>query len=131
MGRIALQTAAVMGSAGWASLTAQEAYRHIIGTSASFALVTGIEPLLLEEPILKLRAHVGTVAFIDVFFNAETGKTSFALIKDGQRIFGADNTRGWHLHPFGSPEDHHPCEEISFEGFLRQVEENRETWQPA
>ena len=113
-----------------APLTAQEVYRHLIDASAQSALVTGIEPLLLEEPMLKLRAHVGTLAFIDVFFNAESGKTSFALIKEGQRIFGADNTRGWYLHPFGSPEGHHPCAEISFAGFLRHVEQNRETWQP-
>jgi len=111
-------------------VTAQEAYRHLIDISAQSALVTGIEPLLLEEPVLKLRAHVGTLAFIDVFFNTETGKTSFALIKDGRRIFGADNTRGWHLHPFSSPESHSPCAEISFESFLQQVEQNRETWQP-
>ena len=63
-----------------APVTAQEAYRHLIDISAQSALVTGIEPLLLEEPVLKLRAHVGTLAFIDVFFNTETGKTSFALI---------------------------------------------------
>jgi hypothetical protein len=83
-------------------LTLREAYRHIIDTSGQSPVVIGIEPLLLEEPILKLRVHLGASLFVDVFFNAETGKTSFALIKDRQRIFGADNTRGWHLHPFGS-----------------------------
>ena len=109
-------------------MTLRETYQRIINTCAQSATVTGIEPLLLEEPILKLRAHLGTLAFVDVFFNAETGKTSFALVKEGQRIFGADNTRGWHLHPFDNPESHHPCEEMSFESFLRQVEQNKEKW---
>lgn len=94
MGRSYLQTAEVEGGAGLAKLTLQEVYRQIINTCVQSPVVTGIEPLLLEEPVLKLRAHLGTLAFIDVFFNEETGKTSFALIKEGKRIFGADNTRG-------------------------------------
>ena len=111
-----------------APLTLREAYRHIIDSSAQSPVVIGIEPLLLEEPVLKLCVHLGASLFVDVFFNAETGKTSFALIKDGQRIFGADNTRGWHLHPFGSPERHCPCDATSFVSFLQQVEENQERW---
>lgn len=112
-----------------APLSAREVYRHILNICAQSAVVTGIELLLLEEPILKLRAHVGTLVFVEVFFNAETGKTSFALIKDRGRMSGADNTRGWHLHPFGSPESHHPCEAMSFESFLRHVEEHKEQWE--
>jgi len=113
-----------------APLTIWEAYRHIIDASVQSAVVTGIEVLLLDTPVLKLRAHVAMRAFIDVFYNAETGKTSFALIQDGRRIFGTDNTRGWHLHPFDMPESHRPCEEMSFETFLRQVEHHREQWNP-
>jgi hypothetical protein len=107
-----------------APLTLREAYRHIVDTSAQSPVVIGIEPLLLEEPVLKLRVHLGASLFIDVFLNAETSKTSCTLIKDAQRIFGADNTRGWHLHPCGSPESHCPCDAMSFASFLRQVEEN-------
>jgi len=106
-------------------LTLQETYQHLIGVCAQSTLITGIELLLLEEPVLKFRAHVGPVTFIDVFVNADTGKTSFALIKDQQRIFGADNTRGWRLHPFESPESHYPCEEMSLENFLTQIEQNK------
>jgi hypothetical protein len=107
-------------------LTLREAYQHLINVCAQSAIVTGVELLLLEEPVLKLRVHVGSVAFVDVFVNVETGKASFALIKDQQRIFGADNTRGWHLHPFASPESHHPCEEMSLENFLTQIEQNKD-----
>jgi hypothetical protein len=90
--------------------------------------VTGIERLLLDEPVLKLRVHLGAVAFMEIFFNVETGKTSFALIKDRQRIFGADNTRGWHTPPFDSPESDHSCEEMVFTSFLRPVEQNQDKW---
>jgi hypothetical protein len=94
-------------------LTLREAYQHIVDTSAQSPVVIGIEPLLPEEPVLKLRVHLGASLFVDIFFNAETSKTSFALIKEGQRIFGATNTRGRHLHPFGSPESHCPCDALS------------------
>ncbi len=30
--------------------------------------------------------------FINIFYNEQTGKTAFALIRDGQHIFGANNT---------------------------------------
>lgn len=109
-----------------APLTLRETYQYFINVCAQSAIVIGVELLLLEEPVLKLRAHVGPVAFLDVFVNVETGKTSFALIKDQQRIFGADNTRGRHLHPFDSPESHHICEEMSLENFLTQIEQNKD-----
>jgi hypothetical protein len=92
-------------------------------------LVTGVELLLLEEPILKCRVYLGSSIFIAVFFNAETIKTSFALIKEGQRIFGADNTRGWHLHPFGNADSHFACEAMSFAAFLDHVEKAKDQWQ--
>jgi hypothetical protein len=111
-----------------APLTLREAYQHIVDASAQSPVVIGVEPIFLEEPVLKLRVHLGASLFVDIFFNADTGKTSFALIKDGQRIFGVDNTRRWRLHPFGNPERHCPCDETSFASFLRQVEENQERW---
>ena len=111
-----------------ALLTLREVYRHIVDTSAPSPMVTGIELLLLDERVLKLRVHLGAVAFVEVFFNAETGKTSFALTKDRQRIFGVDNTRGWHTPPFDSPESYHPCEARVFARFLRQMDHNQDKW---
>jgi hypothetical protein len=109
-------------------LTCRELYGRIVQACAESALVTGIELLVLEAPVLKLRAHVGTLAFVEVFFNEETGKTSFALLRDEQRMFGADNTRGWPLHPIDTPETHRPCAPMSFDSFLRQVEREQHTW---
>jgi hypothetical protein len=39
-----------------------------------------------------------------VYFNALTGKTSYALIQKGRRIAGMDNYRYWHRHPAGAPD---------------------------
>jgi hypothetical protein len=55
-----------------APLTLREAYRYIIATSAQSPVVIEIEPLLLEEPVLKLRVHLGTSCFVDVFFSGST-----------------------------------------------------------
>jgi hypothetical protein len=39
-------------------------------------------------------------------YNEFTRRTALVLIKNNQRIFGADNTGGWHLHPFADPSRH-------------------------
>ena len=129
MGRSYLQEASLKRGEGFDTLTLRELYRQIVNMCVGSTLVTGIELLLVEEPILKLRAHLRGLVFIEVFFNEETGKTSFALIKDSKRIFGVDNTRGWHIHPVDSPESHDPYEEISFESFLIQVGKHKEKWE--
>jgi hypothetical protein len=46
--------------------------------------------------------------FIDAFCNEQTGTTAYTLIRQGQRAFGADNTGGWHVHPFADPDRHEP-----------------------
>ncbi len=55
---------------------------------------------------INIRTALTFGNFVDVFFNEETGTTAFALIEKGDRIFGIDNTGGWHLHPFERPEAH-------------------------
>lgn len=117
MGGSSLPAATLARGAGMGLLTWQERYRHIVLACAQSAIITGIEPLVLEEPVLKLRAHVGALVYVEVFFNADTGKTSLALIKEGKRFFGADHTRGWHIHPFDNPDAHAPSAAVSFDGF--------------
>ena len=68
MGRTALQTTEIAGGGRLAPLTLREAYQRIVDTSAQSPVVIGIEPLLLEEPVLKLRVHLGASLFVDVFF---------------------------------------------------------------
>jgi hypothetical protein len=29
---------------------------------------------------------------------------------------------GWHVHPLDDPDAHHPCDPVSFETFLTEVE---------
>ena len=58
------------------------------------------------EQTLKLRVLLYIDAYIDIYFNERNGTTSYALVQGGQRVFAADNARGWHYHPFEEPGKH-------------------------
>jgi hypothetical protein len=74
---------------------------------ATASSVCGIPVVRRLTPTsINLRLHVTTGGFIDVFYNEQTSTTVYALIRQGRRAFGADNTGGWHVHPFDDPERH-------------------------
>lgn len=88
-------------------------------------LVLSYDVRILDNTVVKVRVVLIVDAFIDVFYNADTARCSYALIQNGERVFGADNAFvGWHLHPFDTPDKHVPASEVSFEEFLKHVEEN-------
>ncbi|MBI4745064.1 MAG: hypothetical protein HY786_00600 [Deltaproteobacteria bacterium] len=107
-------------------MTAFEFSKDIIETCSRYDFIKGIDILLLDEPALKVRAVLNESIFIDVFYNAETCKYSFALIRDNKRIFGADNLRGWHIHPFENPDEHIDSDPVSLENFLNMIRANME-----
>lgn len=77
----------------------------------------------LSSTAIKLRVEIITGDFIDAFYNEETNTTAYALIRQGQRVFGADNTGGWHLHPFIDPNRHeHISGSLSFVEFVAEIE---------
>ena len=89
-------------------------------------LVITYDVRLLDNAVAKIRVHLVGDAFIDVYFNPSNGTCSYTLVQDNRRIFGADNAFiGWHTHPFENPDEHHLCEEVSFEEFLSAVEARR------
>lgn len=72
---------------------------------------------------IKLRIQITVGSYIDAFYNEQTGTTAYALIDKGQRIFGADNTGGWHYHPFHDPTRHDPLTDaMTFAEFVAQIE---------
>ncbi|MBN1889351.1 MAG: hypothetical protein JW850_15255 [Thermoflexales bacterium] len=82
----------------------------------------------LTSTCINLRVSLTTGGFIDAFYNEQTGTLAFALIHQGQRIFGADNTGGWHVHPFADP-DHHASlpGAMTFAEFVAEIEQNQPT----
>jgi hypothetical protein len=58
-----------------------------------------------------------------VFYNEQTGTTAYALVHQGRRAFGADNTGGWHVHPFDDPDRHESLPDpMSFAEFVAEIE---------
>jgi len=70
-----------------------------------------VESTKRRTAILQVRVTIDEKTFIDIYFNALTGKKNYALIFHRQRVMGYDNYRFWHHHPFDDPEAHIPCEE--------------------
>jgi hypothetical protein len=91
-------------------------------------LVVSYDVQILDNTVVKIRAILSVGAFIDIFYNADSGKCSYALIKEGVRAFGADNAFiGWHIHPFDNPERHILSSEVSFDEFLDAIEKHKES----
>jgi hypothetical protein len=81
--------------------------------------------LRLTASAIKLRVALLPGGFIDAFYNEETGTTAFAWIRNERRVFGADNTGGWHLHPFSNPRLHETLSEpLSFQEFVAAIEQH-------
>ena len=77
----------------------------------------------LSATSINLRIDLASGGFIDVFYNEQTGTTAFALIQQNRRVFGADNTGGWHVHPFHDPSLHVAISQpISFADFVAEIE---------
>jgi len=96
---------------------------QVTSACAAASIVIGVSIVASGVTWIRLRAHLADGTFADAFYNEATGKTAFALIKNERRIFGADNTGGWHWHPFDAPDSHQPTDNaVTFEVFLSQVE---------
>ena len=100
----------------------------IIETCALCDFIKELETILFEDPVVKFRAKIDNNIFIEIFFNSDTDKHSFALIKNNARIYGVDNTRNWHLHSFENPDSHIPHHPTSFTDFIKHLEENKTKW---
>jgi hypothetical protein len=90
-------------------------------------LVLTYDVRILDDTVVKIRVELTYGAFIDVFYNTDSGKCSYALVEEGVRVYGADNAFiGWHIHPFHDPQDHIRSPEVSFAQFLAAVEGHAE-----
>ncbi|MGH7594864.1 MAG: hypothetical protein ACREOI_00865 [bacterium] len=77
----------------------------------------------LTPTSVNVRVPITGGQFVDTFHNESSGRTAFALIKNNRRIFGADNTGGWHLHPFDDPTQHDPLNApMTFSEFIQHIE---------
>lgn len=77
-----------------------------------------VEYLIQTLQSLKANVHLEEGYFIAVRYNARNGRTDVALISEGRRIFGYDNLKQWHIHPYEDPEKHIACEPPSVEEII-------------
>jgi hypothetical protein len=106
-------------------MTLDEFEIQVISACAASPIVVSVAVIGSGITWLRLRAYLMDESFIEAFFNESTQKVAFARIQGGMRIFGADNTGGWHWHPIGAPDEHiRTGEPVSFPVFLQRVEED-------
>ncbi|MDL1971174.1 MAG: hypothetical protein LWW94_09475 [Candidatus Desulfofervidaceae bacterium] len=109
-------------------MNAFEYAKYAIELCSQYNFVKSIELLLLDEPVVKIKAIVDNTTFIHIFYNAETQKYSFALIRNNKRIFGADNTKQWHIHPLADPTSHQKSAPLDLKDFLEILFRKRDKW---
>jgi len=109
-----------------AALTTPQLLSEIRHACLGSSLVQYVEDRIVDIDILHVRVHlILAETFINAFYNVATDKAAFALIRAGQRIYGADNAKvGWHYHPFADPNQHIICPPMNFSEFLHAVEEH-------
>ncbi len=100
-------------------------FEQLVFAAAAASPVCGV-PIVrqLTPTSITLRLVVTFGGFIEAFYNEQTGTTAYALIQHGRRTFGADNTGGWHKHPFDDPDHHVPVTSaIPFAQFITEIEQ--------
>ncbi len=109
-------------------MTLAEFERQVVVTALA-SPICGVPVLRRLSPTsINLRVDLTVGGFVDAFYNEETGTTAFAWIRDGRRVFGADNTGGWHIHPLEAPQQHLPLRSaMSFAEFIAHIEDETST----
>lgn len=120
MGGAAKQSRNAQASTEMALTDALTFARNITEVSAAEKAIQTISLSIKDGVVVKARLRLNG-RFIDVFYNAKTGTCAFALIEKGRRIFGADNTGGWHIHPKEAPDSHKASEQVKFKQFLKEA----------
>jgi hypothetical protein len=104
-------------------MTLAEFEQQIFGTAMSSSVCDIPAVRRLTSTSISLRVSIVSGGFMDAFYNEQTGTMAFAFIREGQRVFGADNTGGWHIHPFSDPAGHDPrTGPMSFAEFVAEIE---------
>jgi hypothetical protein len=70
---------------------------------------------------LTCKAEVSADAFVSVYFNALTDRTSYALVRENQRLAGCDNYRSWHRPPLGMTNQHIPCPPLTADEAIAEL----------
>lgn len=96
--------------------TLREAVRHHFPKAA-------FRVLRQRSIILRGTVSINEKTFVQIYFNALTDKTSYALIYRRARVMGYDNYRFWYYHPMGEIQQHIPCQEPTIDEAIATIAE--------
>lgn len=84
---------------------------RIKDTANKFFPDVNVDYKIVRATHLYLRITIDEDTLIDIYFNPDTGRKDLSLIYKKERIYGFDNLKGWHYHPYKEPDKHISCEE--------------------
>ena len=80
--------------------------REVQRTAANWAFVRRVETVDKTDVAIKIRLHIDTDCFIQVYANTRKQIISYAVVFNRARILGRDCDGGlWHRHPPGKPDN--------------------------
>lgn len=121
MGRTGVEKKKVRGSTQVDRMNPDEFASLIIDLCTQFDIVRDYSLDIYENVIVKSRIYLDE-GFVQVFRNFDSQKIAFAWLIDEERVYGADNTGGWHVHPYENPSRHVVSSPVELDEFLENVE---------
>jgi len=102
--------------------------RDIQRTAARWAFVRLVETVDKTNEAIKLRLHIDTDCFVQVYVNTRKQIISYAVVFNRTRILGRDCDGGsWHRHPAATPDQHDFSPEgqraVSLDEFLKEAQQ--------
>lgn len=102
-------------------LSVKEFQKEVESALKTNALPFRIQIIIQSPRSFKANFHLYDDVFIAVRYNTRNARMDFALIQNQERIFGFDNLKEWHYHPFENPEQHILCEQPAIEQIIAQI----------
>ncbi len=104
-------------------MTLDEFHQAILAAFKQYAPGATVSVAASRGLVLTCKAELNADTFIAIYFNALTGKTSYALIHNGRRFAGCDNYKFWHRHPAEDASQHVVCAEPTPEQAIAELVE--------
>lgn len=97
--------------------------------SLSRRFIRRVETLNRSLHTVKMRLEIKPNLCVDVYYNDQKNRMSFALILNEERIYARNNmgSKGWHMHPLNKPKTHDFSKDgkkkVTISEFLNEVED--------
>ncbi len=109
-------------------MTADDFETYVRETAAEWAFIRWITTVDKADHAVKMRLHIATECFIQVYANVQKVLMSFTLVLNHHRVYGRDCEGGsWHRHPHNAPDTHDltpaGARAVSLQQFLAEAQQ--------